>query len=198
MAGVVWALRGSLVGWRVNTIGLVWSCIYIVWSMVAQQHVLQHAYTSLRAAGLSTKQVFATPAPFSTALWRVVAVDGDHMHEGFYALLDGGRPIRFDAFDRGTALLIQNADHPQVQRLHRFADGFVSLRQDANGDLWISDWRMGQYPNFFFTFNIGAPLAAGLTPPVATQERRAMDVGAGLVWLGTRMRGTDIDPPRGP
>jgi len=28
--------------------------------------------------------------------------------------------------------------------------------------------------------------------------RRAMDVGAGLVWLGTRMRGTDIDPPRGP
>ena len=198
MAGVVWALRGSLVGWRVNTIGLVWSCIYIVWSMVAQQHVLQHAYTSLRAAGLSTKQVFATPAPFSTALWRVVAVDGDHMHEGFYALLDGGRPIRFDAFDRGTALLMQNADHPQVQRLHRFADGFVSLRQDANGDLWISDWRMGQYPNFFFTFNIGAPLAAGLTPPVATQERRAMDVGAGLVWLGTRMRGTDIDPPRGP
>jgi inner membrane protein len=145
--------------------------------MVAQQHVLQHAHTSLRAAGLSTEQVFATPAPFSTALWRVVAVDGDHMHEGFYALLDGGRPIRFDSFDRGTALLTQNADHPQVQRLHRFTDGFVSLRQDAKGDLWISDWRMG---------------------PVATQERRVMDVGAGLIWLGTRMRGTDIDPPRGP
>jgi inner membrane protein len=120
------------------------------------------------------------------------------MHEGFYALLDGGRPIRFDAFDRGTALLTQNADHPQVQRLRRFADGFVSLRQDAKGDLWISDWRMGQYPNFFFTFNIGAPLAAGQTPHVATQERRVMDVGAGLVWLGTRMRGTHIDPPRGP
>ena len=28
--------------------------------------------------------------------------------------------------------------------------------------------------------------------------RLAMDVGAGLVWLGTRMRGTDIDPPRCP
>jgi inner membrane protein len=106
--------------------------------------------------------------------------------------------MRFDAFDRGTAFLRQNADHPQVQRLHRFADGFVSLRQDSNGDLWISDWRMGQYPNFIFTFNIGAPLAAGQTPPVATQERRTMAVGAGLVWLGIRMRGTDIDPPRGP
>ena len=150
MGWLSWALRGSLGGWRVNTIGLVWSCIYIAWSMLAQQHVLQHAQKSLRAAGLSTDQVFATPAPFSTALWRVVAVDGDHMHEGFYALLDGGRPMRFDA------------------------------------------------PNFFFTFNIGKPLAAGQTPSVATQERRAMDVDASLVWLGTRMRGTDIEPPRGP
>jgi inner membrane protein len=106
--------------------------------------------------------------------------------------------MRFDAFDRGTALLMQNADHPQVQRLYRFADGFVSLRQDSNGHLWISDWRMGQYPNFFFAFNIGPPLSAGQTPPVASQERRTMAVGAGLVWLGTRMRGTDVDPPRGP
>jgi inner membrane protein len=164
--------------------------------VVAQQHVLQHAHTSLRAAGLSTDRVFATPAPFNTVLWRVVAVDGEHLHEGFYSLLDAGRPVRFDAFERGAGLLEKHAEHPQVQRLQRFADGFVSLRQDASGDLWISDWRMGQYPNFVFTFNIGAPLAAGQTPPVATQERRTMDVGAGLAWLGTRLRGTDIDPPR--
>jgi inner membrane protein len=198
MAGVVWALRGSLAGWRANTWGLAWSCGYIAWSVVAQQHVLQHAHTSLRAAGLPTEQVFVTPAPFNTALWRVVAVDGDHLHEGFYALLDGGRPIRFDAFERGTPLLMQNADNPQVQRLQRFTDGFLSLRQDASGDLWISDWRMGQYPNFVFTFNIGAPLVAGQTPPVATQERRTMHVGAGLAWLGQRIRGMDVDPPREP
>ena len=55
--------------------------------------------------------------------------------------------------------------------------------------------------NFFFieprfTFNIGAPLAAGQTPPVATQERRTMDVAAGLAWLWRRLKGDDIDPPR--
>ncbi|MEY4258953.1 MAG: hypothetical protein RJA56_1854, partial [Pseudomonadota bacterium] len=66
MAGVVWALRGSLAGWRANTWGLAWSCGYIAWSVVAQQHVLQHAHTSLRAAGLPTEQVFVTPAPFNT------------------------------------------------------------------------------------------------------------------------------------
>jgi hypothetical protein len=64
---------------------------------------------------------------------------------------------------------------------------------------WKVDDRYGlMHPTFFFTINIGKPLAAGQTPSVATQERRAMDVDAGLVWLGTRMRGTDIEPPRGP
>ncbi len=196
MVGVVWALRSSPVGWRANTWALVWSCGYIAWSVVAQQHVLQHAHTSLRAAGLSTDRVFATPAPFNTVLWRVVAVDGEHLHEGFYSLMDDGRPVRFDAFERGADLLEKQAAHPQVQRLQRFADGFVSLRQDDSGDLWLSDWRMGQYPNFVFTFNIGPRWTPGQTPPVARQERRTMDVEAGLAWLWRRLQGEDVDPPR--
>lgn len=196
MVGVVWALRGSLRGWRANNFGLAWSCVYIAWSVLVQQHVLDHAQASLRGAGLSTERVFVTPAPFNTVLWRVVAVDDQHLHEGFYSLLDAGRPVRFDAFERGADLLETHADHPQVQRLQRFADGFVSLRQEANGDLWISDWRMGQYPNFVFTFNIGPTLTPGQTPPVAIQERRTMDVAAGLAWLWQRLQGEDIDPPR--
>lgn len=196
MVGVVWAIRGSNRGLRANTVGLAWSCLYIAWSVVAQQHVLQHAHASLRTAGLSTEQVFVTPAPFNTVLWRVVAVDGEHLHEGFYSLADDDRTVRFDAFERGSDLLLSNAKHPQVQRLLRFTDGFVSLRQNAAGDLVMSDWRMGQYPNFVFTFNIGPALEPGTTPPVATQESRNMDLAAGLTWLWARMWGQDIDPPR--
>jgi inner membrane protein len=171
---------------------LAWSCVYIGWSVVVQQHVLGHAQASLRGAGLSTEQVFVTPAPFNTVLWRVVAVDGKHFHEGFYSLMDAGRPVRFNAYERGTPLLATHAAHPQVQRLLRFTDGFVSLSQDVNGDLWLSDWRMGQYPNFIFTFNIGPALTPGQTPPVAIQERRTMDVATGLVWLWRRLKGEDI------
>jgi inner membrane protein len=192
MAGVVWAMRGARGGLHANTIGLAWSCVYIGWSVVVQQHVLGHAQASLRGAGLSTEQVFVTPAPFNTVLWRVVAVDGKHFHEGFYSLMDAGRPVRFNAFERGTELLATHAAHPQVQRLLRFTDGFVSLSQDVNGDLWMSDWRMGQYPNFIFTFNIGPALTSGQKPPVAIQERRTMDVATGLVWLWRRLKGEDI------
>lgn len=196
MAGVVWAARGSDRGLRANTLGLLWSCAYIAWSVLVQQHVLVHAQTSLRHAGLSAEQVFVTPAPFNTVLWRVVAVDGDHLHEGFYSLADGGRTVRFDAFERGRALMAEQAHHPQLQRLLRFTGGFLSLRQNADGDLVMSDWRMGQYPNFVFTFNIGPALAPGAAPPVATTEPRTMDLAAGLAWLWARMWGQDIDPPR--
>ena len=192
MVGVVWAMRGARGGLHANTIGLAWSCVYIGWSVVVQQHVLSHAQASLRGAGLSTEQVFVTPAPFNTILWRVVAVDGKHFHEGFYSLMDAGRPVRFNAFERGTELLATHAAHPQVQRLLRFTDGYVSLSQDVNGDLWMSDWRMGQYPNFIFTFNIGPALTSGQKPPVAIQERRTMDVATGLVWLWRRLKGEDI------
>jgi inner membrane protein len=192
MAGVVWAMRSARGGLHANTIGLAWSCVYIGWSVVVQQHVLGHAQASLRGAGLSTEQVFVTPAPFNTVLWRVVAVDGKHFHEGFYSLMDAGRPVRFNAYERGTPLLATHAAHPQVQRLLRFTDGFGSLSQDVNGDLWLSDWRMGQYPNFIFTFNIGPALTPGQTPPVTIQERRTMDVATGLVWLWRRLKGEDI------
>jgi inner membrane protein len=60
----------------------------------------------------------------STLLWRVVALDGERFHEGFYALMDGARPVRFVAYERGAALAAQNAEHPQIQRLARFTDGF--------------------------------------------------------------------------
>jgi inner membrane protein len=114
----------------------------------------------------------------------------------FYSLADGGRPVRFDAFERGSALMVEQAHHPQLQRMQRFADGFISLRQNAAGDLVMSAWGMGKYPNFVFTFNIGPALEIGVAPPVAIQERRAIDLPTGLAWLWTRMWGQDTSPPR--
>jgi inner membrane protein len=130
----------------------------------------------------------------STLLWRVVAIDGDQFHEGFYALMDGSRPMRFVAHDRGAALAAQNADHPQLQRLARFTDGFYKVA-DAKGRLVVTDLRMGQEPAYVFSFDIGPPLQAGQTHPVAQQQSRRMDVGAGLTWLGQRLWGHDVPPP---
>jgi inner membrane protein len=98
------------------------------------------------------------------------------------------------AHERGGALAAQHADHPQLQRLARFTDGFFKVERQGE-NLIVTDMRMGQEPDYVFSFDIGPPLAEGQTHPVAEQRSRRMDVGAGLHWLGQRMLGRDVPPP---
>lgn len=191
LVGLLWAVMARS-GLRANQWALVWSCGYLAWSVLAQAWVLQHARQSLAAAGLPVQQVLVTPAPLQTVLWRVVAIDGGRFHEGFYSLLDGGRPVRFSAYDRGGDLLARHAGHPQVQRMARFSDGFFKLAEQ-DGQLRLSDLRMGQQPNYVFSFNLGPP-AAQPVPPAFGQGARG-DVREGLRWLGRRMRGEDVQAP---
>jgi inner membrane protein len=196
LAGVVAALRVKTVGraLAINGWALAFSTAYLAWSALAQWGVTQHARQSLQAQGLPSQHLLVTPAPLSTLVWRVVALDGERFHEGFYALMDGGRTIRFVAHERGGALAAQNADHPQLQRLARFTDGFFKVQRN-NDKLVVTDLRMGQEPDYVFSFDIGPALQAGQTHPVASQISRRMDVGGGLNWLGQRMLGHDVPPP---
>ncbi len=196
LAGVVAALRVKTVGraLAINGWALAFSTAYLVWSALAQAWVTQHARASLQAQGLPSQQLLVTPAPLTTAVWRVVALDGERFHEGFYALLDSGRPVRFVAHERGGALATQNADHPQLQRLARFTDGFFKVQRNSD-NLLVTDLRMGQEPDYVFAFDIGLPLQAGQAHPTAVQKSRRMDVGAGLQWLGQRILGRDVAPP---
>jgi inner membrane protein len=196
LAGVVAALRVKTVGraLAINGWALAFSTAYLAWSALAQWGVTQHARQSLQAQGLPSQQLLVTPAPLSTLVWRLVALDGERFHEGFYALMDGGRTIRFVAHERGGSLATQNAEHPQLQRLARFTDGFFKVQGNSN-KLVVTDLRMGQEPDYVFSFDIGPPLQAGQTHPVASQISRRMDVGGGLNWLGQRMLGHDVPPP---
>ncbi len=196
LAGVVAALRVKTVGraLAINGWALAFSTAYLVWSALAQAWVTQHARASLQAQGLPSQQLLVTPAPLTTAVWRVVALDGERFHEGFYALLDSGRLVRFVAHERGGALATQNADHPQLQRLARFTDGFFKVQRNSD-NLLVTDLRMGQEPDYVFAFDIGLPLQAGQAHPTAVQKSRRMDVGAGLQWLGQRILGRDVAPP---
>ena len=193
LLGVILALAWRSGGLRANHLALLVSTAYIGWSMGAQAWVGQHARASLAEAGLPSEQLLVTPAPFSTVLWRVVSVDDDRYHEGFYSLLDGGRAIRFSSHDRGGDALREHADHPHVQRIARFSDGFYRLRV-IDGELWLADLRMGLEPSYSFEFRLGPPLAPGEPVQVAVQQGGRADPSVGFPWLWARMKGADLPP----
>ncbi len=195
LLGVAWVLWRPASGARANAVGLLLSTAYLGWSVLAQAWVADQARASLAAAGLPTQQVLVTPAPFTTALWRIVAMDEQHYHEGYYALLDGGRPVAFRSHPRGAALQAAHGQHPHVQRIARFSDGFYRLHQ-RDGHLWVTDLRMGQEPHYSFDFDLGPPgqAMAGETPPPAQREGLRADLGTALPWLKARLLGQDLPP----
>jgi inner membrane protein len=197
LVGVGWALasRGSARGLRANAAGLVLSTAYLVWGVVAQQQVERVARASLDAQGIDAQQLLVTPTAFNTVLWRVLAVDGDHYHEGFYSLLDDSPQITFDRFDRGTALAAELRGIDGVQRIAAFSKGFYKVHQDG-ARLLISDLRMGQEPAYVFTFAVAKRRSQASPLALPEQVGARPDIERGLPWLWRRALGELLPPPR--
>jgi inner membrane protein len=197
LAGAGWALasRGSTRGLKANAAGLVLSAAYLVWGVAAQAHVERVARDSLAAQGISSEQVLVTPTAFNSVLWRVVALAGPHYHEGFYSLLDAGPQIAFDRFERHGALSHVLQDIQGVQRIAAFSKGFYKLHADGSR-LFVTDLRMGQEPNYVFTFAVAERHSAVL--PLARPEQLGArpDFRRALPWLWRRAWGEPLPPPR--
>jgi inner membrane protein len=197
LVGVIWVLatRGGQRGRLANVAGLLLSTAYLAWSFVAQQQVTQVARASLLQQGIVVEQLLVTPTPFNTVLWRVVAIAGDHYHEGFYSLLDEQPRIAFDSFQRGNALEAELQGIDGVQRIVAFTKGFYKMEQ-RNSRLLISDLRMGQEPNYSFTFAV----AERHSPPVALEQPEqlsvTLDIPRSLDWLWRRALGEQLPPLR--
>jgi inner membrane protein len=196
VVGVVAALRSvAVTGLRWNQAGLFLSTAYLAWSVAAQQWVTTQAHASLRAQGIAAERVLVTPTAFNTVLWRIVAMDGERYHEGFYSLLDGQRPVAFDAFDRGAPLQAALAGNAAVQRLAWFSHGFVRFAERA-GVVRVADLRMGQEPFYVFDFEVARRQSPTLAPMVPQRVGGRPDLDRGLPWLGQRLLGADVPPPR--
>lgn len=197
LAGVGWALatRGAGRGMAANAAGLLLSTAYLGWGVAAQLHVERIARDALAAQGISAERLLVTPTAFNSLLWRIVAMSGDRYHEGFYSLLDGGRRVGFDPFERGAALAEQLQGLDGVRRIAAFSKGFYKLQADGDRVL-LSDLRMGQEPAYIFTFVVAQRRSAAVPvmPPVQLGAR--LDLARGLPWLWHRALGEPLPPPR--
>ena len=192
--GVALARRNDR-GLRWNRAALVLSTAYLAWSALAQWHVQGIAREALAARGTPATQLLVTPTPFNTVLWRVVAMREGGYEEGFYSLLDGGRPMRFERFASDTALLQTLQPQWEVQRMAWFTHGFYKMHQRGTQAV-VTDLRMGQEPHYTFAFTVARQEGGRWVPTVARNLGARGDARASLAWLWERLRGRDVPPPR--
>ncbi|NUS37832.1 MAG: metal-dependent hydrolase [Lysobacter sp.] len=165
---VAWFARERLPARRALACGLVLAGAYVGWSLLAKALVEQRAGRSLAMLGLQDAPRFSVPMPFNTLLWRVVAMTPDGFLEGETSLVADRGPIRFRAYPSDTAALRQAASFPATARLLWFNHHFA--RADVrNGELVLSDLRMGAEPDYTFRFAVARQEGARWVP-VAPQQ----------------------------
>src|SRR5690606_32245617 len=148
---VAFTLRARPAAGRALVAGLAISTAYIGWSLAAKAMVEREAGRALAAMGLAEATRFSVPTPFNTLLWRVVAMPPDGYVEGYRSLVADSGPMRFTRYHSRQALLAEAAHVPAVARLAWFTHGFVRA-DERDGELVLSDLRMGAEPDYFFSF----------------------------------------------
>jgi len=167
-AGAFLALRDRSRGLRLNAIGLLLSCSYLGWSAWVQEQVEATAQRHLAASAIAHHQVLVQPAPFTTLLWRVLVMSDDAYYEGFHSLWDQ-RPLQLRRYPSTPAHLDGLDSHWPVERLRWFTKGFYKVASHQ-GELIISDLRMGLEPDYVFQFKVAQQ--RGETLMATPDERR--------------------------
>ncbi len=142
-------------GYTINTIGLLLSTGYLVWTLGAKLHVDHVARNALTQQNIIATNVATIPTPFNSLLWRILAVDDNHYYEGFYSVFDAqDNKIDFKHYPRSLELIEPLRNSWPVQRLQWFTKNFYTASV-VNKDIIITDLRMGTEPEYAFRFKVG-------------------------------------------
>ena len=174
-------------GGKALTLGLVLGVGYLGWSLLAKAMVERQAQRSLTAMGLGAAPRFSVPMPLNTLLWRVVAMTPEGYVEGFRSLAADRGPMQFSFYRADVVALHAAGDVPAVRRLTWFTHGFLKA-QVVDGELVLSDLRMGSEPAYFFRFAVANQTSQGWRPMPVRQPEAVAPRDAGALWRATWTR----------
>lgn len=139
LAGAIFGLQGRDARWP--TLALILTSLYLGFTLTGKQMAEQRVEAAIASHGIEGAQVFSTPTPFNSLLWRVIIVDGDNYYEALVSWLDDGPP-QLVRIPRGEQLAALLTESPQHARLRWFTGGV--LRYDEIDDqILVTDLRLG-------------------------------------------------------
>ncbi len=165
--------RRDATGVRWTRLGLLISTLYLGWSMVIQGVATRQIEQQLAQQHVVSQRLLVTPTAFNTLVWRTVIITPDRYGEAYWSLFSPRRPLQIAWHDRQMALLTPFKGQWHTERVVWFSHGFYALRQQA-GNTLISDLRMGEAPDYTFTFNLGRPEAPAAAPQRETAARPSL------------------------
>jgi inner membrane protein len=171
LAGVLAALalaRNRTRGHRLNTTGLVLAMVYMMWAFGAREYAEYRINDKLSRQQVANTQWIASPAPFTTLLWRIVGIDQDRYFESYFSIFDDDTPLHVDHYERNLDLMQGIEKHPPVAKLRWFTRGYYAMSRKGL-DIAMTDLRMGSEPDYVFSFKVAE---VGNPHPRAVKDQR--------------------------
>ena len=183
---IAWFARERLHAQRALMTGMALAVCYLGLSLLAKQQVERHAWQALAAQGLQDAPHFSGPMPFNILLWRVVAMTPEGFVEGEYSLIADRGPMRFRTHATDRRALAEVRDYDAVRRLQWFNHGFMKA-QESDGQLVLSDLRMGAEPDYSFRFAVAERAGDGWREIPPRQLRWPWEARRRLGWVWQRI-----------
>ena len=190
--GLLFGLRNKIA--KAPALALLISSLYLGSTLVGKTMAEQRVEAELARQGIEAQQLFSTPTPFNSLLWRVIVLDGEDYHEALVSWFDT-RPPELQRIPRGTQLGLTLAHNPAHARLAWFTNGV--LRYDQVGEqLVVTDIRLGM--TGFHPFRFDFATREGSEWRVHSDiQRLAVERGdlSRLNLLWTRIWQPEVDVP---
>jgi inner membrane protein len=149
VAGIgLWLKQHSQKWQKINLFMLGISSMYLI------QGYVQHWYIKQQVMGdpiTHHSQIFISPTPFNTAVWRVLSYHNDVYYEAFTNVLND-TPLRWQTFSTGR-MLIDQFDSTELQRLEWFSGGLLQFVEEDK-KLVVTDLRIGLTHFYPFSFSL--------------------------------------------
>ncbi len=198
LIGVISALvmsRSRSRGHLVCLGGLMLSSLYLSWTVIAKQLVVDRFESEIERQQINHSKLFITPAPFNSLLWRAVVISDEGYYESYYSVFDKPGKLNFSFFPSDEGLLKGVDDSPAVQRLKWFSHGFYSVTL-GDRDIVISDLRMGIEPNYAFYFKVAELVDSSAVETVPEQLVPTMDFSrVPVLWNRIWDASVEFGPP---
>lgn len=188
---LIWAL--FLGSWsarfgRFVAAALILSTAYLGWGLAAQQVMEGRAEKLLAQAGIAPERLLAIPTPFNTLFWKAIAIDGDRYINLYLPIWGADEKATAYIHPRGGESLACLGNSEALAKLDTFSDGFYRL-EEKDGEILVSDLRMGLTPNYVFSFAITKHSADGVETMAPERRRNGRTAEGDWDWLLANLSG---------
>lgn len=148
------ALFASKKAHTAHKAALIFSTAYLCFAIGAKNYINQKTEQQLQSQNIEYTSYKTVPTPLNSLLWRVVIMEENGYYEGYRSIFDKNDKLELKFHPSLTAKAIGLEQNERLNLLKTFSEGFYAIKKNNNGDIYISDIRMGQNGDYFMTFKI--------------------------------------------